>query len=271
MSQPRDFASGYARSHQIYESVGIVLGVASLAKLGHTLVFGHIISGWWIPLTVFVGLLAADFVSGLVHWGFDTWGSTSTPVVGQLAIRTFREHHVDARAMTKHGFVETNGHNVMLSLIPSWVGVAATHYHVVLGSLLATLVAMSCFFMAACVAMTSQIHKWAHLPPERVPHLVRHLQQASLIINSRHHDRHHERPHDTHYCITVGWMNGPLEAIHFFPAVERLITAITGVQPREEDLAATAEVGGPLPERVLEPETTPLPSEVATVVASSDR
>jgi ubiquitin-conjugating enzyme E2 variant len=203
-------------------------------------------------------------MSGLVHWLFDTWGSTSTPVVGQLAIRTFREHHVDQVAMTRHGFVETNGHNITLSMIPSLVGVAAAHQH----SLLGALVSMSCFFMALCVAMTSQIHKWAHLPSESVPALVRKLQAASLIINSRHHDRHHARPHDSHYCITVGWMNGPLELVHFFPLVERLITAVTGVQPREEDLAATAEVNGPLLERPGETVPVPLPTEVATATSA---
>ena len=59
--------------------------------------------------------------------------------------------------------------------------------------------------------------------------------------------------------------------MRFFPGFERLITAVTGVQAREEDLAATAEVGGPLPERALEAETPPLPPEVATVAASPDR
>jgi ubiquitin-conjugating enzyme E2 variant len=108
---------------------------------------------------------------------------------------------------------------------------------------------MSSFFMATCVAMTSQIHKWAHLPAADVPRFVQTLQNAGLIINTKHHDRHHQRPHDSYYCITVGWMNAPLELVGFFPLLERAITTITGVAPRLEDLEATAEVGGPLPER----------------------
>jgi len=233
MPQHPDYASGYARSHRIYEVTGIAIGASLLALLGVKLVRSDSVSGWWLPLTVLAGLLGADFTSGFVHWLFDTWGRTTTPIVGQLAIRTFREHHVDARAMTRHGFVETNGHNIALSILPSVGGCLALRQPT-LGH---ALVAMSCFFLGLCVSMTSQIHKWAHM--EQPPRVVRTLQDAGLVIGARHHKRHHLWPHSSHYCITVGWMNAPLERLQFFPRLERIITALTGVTPRAEDLEAT--------------------------------
>jgi plasmanylethanolamine desaturase len=261
MSERPDYSSGYARSHQLYESAGIVVGLSSIGLLGSRLVRADNVSGWWLPLTVFVGLLGADFTSGFVHWLFDTWGSVKTPVVGQLAIRTFREHHVDSKAMTRHGFVETNGHNITLSLVPSVTGYFALQHY----TLPSVLLAMTCFFMALCVAMTSQIHKWAHMPV--APRIVRWFQDAGLIIGARHHNRHHVLPHDSHYCITVGWMNGPLELVRFFKGLERLITAVTGAEPRAEDLvgivaiqptaaarsAAEATSDSPLPVDVVAP------------------
>ena len=233
MPERPDYASGYARSHRIYEITGTVIGVSLLALLGVQLLRADNVSGWWLPLTVLAGLLGADFTSGFVHWLFDTWGRTTPPVVGQLAIRTFREHHVDARAMTRHGFVETNGHNITLSILPSLGGCLALR-HPTLGH---ALVAMSCFFLGLCVSMTSQIHKWAHVA--EAPRVVRWFQDAGLIIGARHHNRHHVRPHSSHYCITVGWMNAPLELVQFFPRLERLITTVTGVAPRAEDIEAT--------------------------------
>ena len=192
------------------------------------------ISGWWVPLAALVGILAADFTSGFVHWMFDTWGSVDTPVFGRLAIRTFRHHHVDARAITRHDFVETNGHNFGLSFPVAIIGVitvrpaTATLVDVFIGMALLALVVFN--------AATSQIHKWAH--QSELPYFVQLLQRARLIVSPEHHAFHHAAPHTRNYCITVGWLNGPLRAFRFFEYLERAITAVTGAVPREDELGS---------------------------------
>lgn len=227
-----ELASGYSKGHRYYELGGIGVAAFTFAWLVKRLASSPAISGWWVPLALFIGILAADFVSGFVHWGFDSWGSLDTPVVGKLAIRTFREHHVDAKAITRHDFVETNGHNLGLSSVCSTAGVW------VLGaegaSFKSTFAGMCLCAMAIFVGMTSQIHKWSHQARPSAP--VRFLQRLHLILTPEHHDVHHTAPYDKNYCITVGWMNGPLRTIRFFPTLERMITAVTGAIPRVDDI-----------------------------------
>ncbi len=233
----RDGASleaGYTASHRIYELSGIVGTVVTGSWLLLRILASNKLSGWWVPLAALLGILAADFTSGFVHWMFDTWGTIDTPVFGRLAIRTFRHHHVDQKAITRHDFIETNGHNFGLSFPVAIIGLfvvrpaTATLVDVFIGMALLGLVVFN--------AATSQIHKWAH-QTER-PRFVQLLQRARLILSPEHHDGHHAAPHRSNYCITVGWLNGPLRAVRFFETLERVITATTGAIPREDDLGS---------------------------------
>jgi TMEM189-like protein len=183
------------------------------------------------------GLLAADFVSGFFHWLFDTWGSPEVPFIGPTLIRTFREHHVDQLAITRHDFVETNGTNVMFAILPSG---GALLFRNPTGTKTDAFFATMLCFMAAFTAMTSQVHKWAHMA--KPPRFVTLLQRTRILLAPDHHAHHHTAPYIKHYCINCGWMNAPLASIRFFPTLERIITAVTGALPRKDDIGAEAAV-----------------------------
>jgi plasmanylethanolamine desaturase len=243
--------AGYIASHRTAEKWGIVVAVAFTLVLAVQVVASPSLSGWWMPLAGLVGILLADFTSGFVHWMFDTWGDLNTPVLGRLAIRTFRHHHVAPTAITEHDFIETNAHNIALTVIYSVVGLllvrpsAATLFDVFIGQ---TLLCATFF-----TAFTSQIHKWAHTAEP--PRIVALLQRLRLIISPDHHAVHHVPPYHRNYCITVGWLNGPLRAVRFFETLERTITALTGIVPREDDLGkeAAAEVAEEIAAEVVPP------------------
>ena len=181
---------------------------------------------WWlIGAAAVAGYATADFLSGLAHWAFDTWGSADTPVVGRGFIRPFREHHEDAASITRHDVVETNGNNC-LAAIPV-LGVAAFVPIATRGGVFG---AAFLLVTSLAIAATNQIHKWAHEDDPGAA--VRALQRWNLILPAVHHRAHHDAPHTTNYCITTGWLNPILGAIGFYRWLERRITRLTGTLPR---------------------------------------
>lgn len=185
-------------------------------------------------LAVFLGWVTADLVSGTVHWAADTWGRPEWPVIGQLLIRPFREHHVDPMAITRHDFFETNGSNALISLPVlsfSYWAVAFARFEFIVIWLTS---------MTTWVILTSQIHKWAHQASNNF--VVRALQRWRLILSSDHHALHHKAPFTGFYCITSGWMNWPMMSIGAFRAMEAVVSKITGAIPREDDIGRDAAV-----------------------------
>jgi ubiquitin-conjugating enzyme E2 variant len=231
----RELAQGYSPAIRAMEIAAIVSFVSLEVALVYRL-WGNPHMGPWLVLSaVLLGYLAADFVSGFVHWMGDTWGSTDMPVLGKAFIRPFREHHVDEKAITRHDFVETNGNNCLVSLPVAGLALALPHSSAWWVFISAFMGAMIFWVMA-----TNQFHKWSHM--EEPSAFVGFLQRIHLVLPPDHHRVHHTAPFNKYYCITVGWLNWPLSAIHFFPLAERLITWTTGLLPRQDDIGTEAAV-----------------------------
>ncbi len=178
---------------------------------------------WWMAALVPAGMLLADFVSGVVHWSADTWGSETMPVLGPRFLRPFRVHHVNPDDFLRRGFIDCNGD------VASLVSV------LLLAGFLLTPGAAALFFVSFCAAAlpTNQVHQWAHMP--HPPRFVRRLQRWNILLSREDHQRHHAAPYVMNYCIANGWCNRILVAIGFFPAVEFVITKATGRRPRSND------------------------------------
>lgn len=229
----RDKASlreGYSPAVRRFEIASIAAFAAAMLWLGLRIASGVRASPWLALSAFMLGFVAADFVSGFVHWAADTWGTPEWPIIGKALIRPFREHHVDEKEITRHDFVETNGNNCFISIAPA---------------AFAALLPESWFFLAAmtfalCFAIfgTNQFHKWSHT--DDPPAVVRLLQRANLILPPDHHAVHHRAPYAKYYCITVGWLNEALYRVRFFQVLERIITATTGLVPREDDIGKNA-------------------------------
>ena len=155
-----------------------------------------------------LGWLATDLLSGLLHWAFDSWGSSNTPVIGNAFIRPFREHHVDPQAMARHDFVETHGASCLAAL----PFLAVTSLMPLEG--VASFLTQACLLAVALGALaTNQCHKWAHMDEVATPIVVRWLQRCRLVLPRWHHQLHHSPPFNTHFCMSSGWCNALFNAL----------------------------------------------------------
>ena len=183
---------------------------------------------WWLPLATIGGALAADFVSGLIHWTADTWGQETMPLLGRRFVRPFRVHHVNPDDFLRRNLLDTNGD--VAAIVAGILALAA-----MIPSESSRGMPILVFVVAFCVVglPTNQVHQWAHM--SRPPRFVRWLQRCGVILSRGEHLKHHRDPYARNYCIATGWCNRPLEAISFFRHLEQLVTAVTKLQPREDD------------------------------------
>lgn len=241
-AEAQHLAAGYTSTQRLLELSGVTLffGLTVTTVLDFAYYSAHQgLSALTITActatSCLVGLLAADFASGFVHWAADNWGHPDWPVLGAGFIRPFRHHHVDPKDITRHPFLELNGNNCIVSL-PLFY---AANRSLTLGGASGLLLAAFWLFLAIWVLGTNQFHAWAHT--DTPPKFARALQRAGLILSTPHHEVHHTRPHNGNYCITTGWLNRPLRVLHFFEFVEVCITKATGVQPNHKRLKPVPE------------------------------
>ena len=164
------------------------------------------------PLAVLLGLtlgfFVADVASGLVQWLCDTYFDPRTPLLGTVFIAPFREHHVDPGALARHGFLERNGNNCLVSVPLLLIGISRLEPDAVTQP--ADVVAAGLFVAASLtLCVTNQIHAWAH--GANTPKPIRVLQRAGILITPERHARHHRG--DRAYAVVSGWSNALLDRV----------------------------------------------------------
>lgn len=241
-------ASHYTWRKKLFEVFSVLVFIALLAVMVERLARVDLAANAWSIIGAFLlSMVAADLVSGMVHWLADTWGTVEFPILGPTLIKNFREHHADPKALTRKGLIETNGDNCMI-VFPAQ-----------LGALLVPLdgrpewVFLFTFLLGFTfwIVMTNQIHKWAHMEVEELSWPVRVLQRLRIVLPKSEHDVHHTAPFESHYCITNGWLNPILAKTRFFRILEIAGNRIFGAIPRENDIGTAAAVALAIRQRVL--------------------
>ena len=181
-------------------------------------------------------VLAADFISGLVHWWEDRYARLNGGALQQVAIDNLR-HHARPREFLAKGYWQSSWDLWLLAAaaVAASVALDLFSWHVLLFALLS--------------ANANQIHKWAHRSREENGWLIGGLQRLQLLQTPRHHGRHHQGSRDSHYCVITNFLNPLLEEVQCWRRLERLVLRATGTAPRSDDeaLARMGLVARPQP------------------------
>ena len=175
-------------------------------------------SAWLVLPAFLLGYLVADLVTGTAHWFCDTFFEENTPVIGKLVIQPFRDHHVHPERITCYRFIEQDTTNFFLMLPPLafafWLNMPQQ------GTVGALFLCCCLLGLSTGLFGTNLFHKWVHT--RNPPVGIGWLQRLGLILEPERHQGHH-RDHSRGFCVTTGWMNPLLDALRFFPRVERLV------------------------------------------------
>ena len=181
---------------------------------------------WMLAIAIPLGLVASDFVTGILHWIPDTYGSENTPVLGPSVVKPFRLHHLYPRDICTHNLVTTLGNSCIIA-VPALSFSLYLIWRMPESRWLA--VAVACLtVLAAGTVLTNLFHKWAH--QQHPAAIVSWFQRARLVLEPGHHDLHHTDPFNKHYCITNGWLNPALNRIGFFRKIEAGLR-LFGIEP----------------------------------------
>ena len=174
-------------------------------------------------LELVLTLLAIDFVSGLVHWAEDTFGTSTTPVIGKWIVVPNEIHHVKPLAFTRKSWWQSSWDLALVSAVIALVAwlLGVLTWHVWLFCIIG--------------ANANQLHKYAHMPVNKVPWLIRMLQKIHLFQNARDHAQHHAGEKNTAYCVVTPFLNPLLDRLGFWRGLERLTVPIFGA-PRRTDI-----------------------------------
>lgn len=175
---------------------------------------------------IFISLLIADFITGVMHWAEDTWLAPGrSALLDRYIVIDNIDHHRFPGKIRAGAYWATNRVCIALAAGAA-LALALCHVH-----------AWEAYFVLALVSQSNQIHLWAH--SSRAPRAVRVLQRAGVLQSAKHHAVHHKNPYASRFCTMTAYLNPLLDGIGFWRGLEALIIRCGGTVQR-----ASAARGG---------------------------
>jgi ubiquitin-conjugating enzyme E2 variant len=167
-----------------------------------------------------LAVIAADLLTGSIHWMEDTFFTEQTPIIGKWLIEPNELHHRKPTAFLEKTWWENSWDAILVSLM------------IILIAILIHKLSWEVVVFAATGACATIIHKYAHEPRERIPKIIRAFQKIKLIQDGPHHMKHHAGTNNSNYCLITPFLNPILDYTHFWKILEQLLKPVLG-EPRK--------------------------------------
>lgn len=185
---------GYSKAFTVTMVAGMGWSAWALVKTPPSLVQAGVL--------VTFSLVMTDLISGLLHVVLDNPRSLALAPIRGLA-QGFQRHHQNPNNIYEMPLYQ---HLYVMHMPLTFLYVAVLPFH----DAGMYIVFLSMVFWLHLMQMA---HLWAHLPPERVPGVVRALHSTRVLLTKPKHDLHHTPPYDKDFCIMTGICNRPLNAL----------------------------------------------------------
>lgn len=164
-----------------------------------------------VALQIFALWLAADFITGIVHWWQDAYGNPTWPILGKYVISPNLRHHEDPRAMLKISYwsrVWTSVVTGILILTIFWL-CGWCPWQLIVG--------------IAFASQGNEVHAMGHRTDKENGKFVLFLQKIGVVQRRRTHGWHHKAPYDTNFFVMTEFLNPPFNTIKFWEKTERFL------------------------------------------------
>jgi len=171
----------------------------------------------FIIIKIIIAIIAADFLTGLVHWWEDAYGNPNWKFLGKSVIQPNLLHHQKPREFLKSSYFEL----VFFSVLVGIVLLGISYFIGILNPYTAFAIILS--------TQGNQIHAFSHQSDRENGPIICFLQGIGLLQSRRHHGQHHRAPYACHYCAVTNYLNPILDRIAFWAGLEYLVLKLSGI------------------------------------------
>lgn len=173
-----------------------------------------------IPLIMMSTYIISVLFTGILHFTFDNYFTTNTPIIG-VVVHEFREHHTDPGRIARRDTLQAIEHAVIPTIFINLLLLFVKNPFII-----QILIGFGFFGI-----ITNIVHRYNHLKPgTKMPLFIEWAQKLKLIQNNQEHNIHHTAPHTTSFFILSDIFNSYFNKKDIWRKITIIVKSLTGVK-----------------------------------------